>query len=839
MDESRPPFELSPVSLRRMTDPTRLPFQTTASLPPPEAIFGQDRAHEAMDLALAIPDGRYNLYVAGRPGTGRTDATLALVRSVASQRHAQHDWVYVYNFEIPEEPLALELPAGRGRTFAHDVEAYIIGCRRELRRAFSSDVYTQKRSAMLADLLARREQLLDALQSEALALGFIVRGTPSGFVIDPLVFPPDEAPPVQMSQEQYDALTDEQKQEIMAKHSKVELALGKTLPHVRAIEEEARGVVRLLNHDVADNAVRHLSELIAASNANLPDVLAYLKRLRSDVVTHARTLRGATPGAAEAGDDSVNETPTHDGASQDDDSLPMDEDLRDPPTLRSLLRRYGVNVMVARSTDMAAPVVEETNPTYANLMGRIDLGMREGLTFTDHMMLKPGAMHKAVGGFLILQAYDVATQSRAWDALKRMVRFGRIELENGSQSGGGTPGATIRPQPIRADVKVILIGDPQTYTDLAEHDPEFRQLFKVRADFDSDMPRNEESERAYAQLAGDAARTMGYPEFTSEAVALLIEEGSRWAEDQERLSAQLADVRDLCVEASYFARRAGDALTRREHVAIAIHARDRRASLIPEKLEQYILWDDILISTRGSSVGQINGLSVRETQGYPFGLPSRITATVSPGWAGVVALDRESELSGPSHTKGVLTLSGYLAGRFAEDFPLSLAASLTFEQSQAFLDGDSASSAELYALLSALAGAPLKQSLAVTGAVNQRGEVEAIGGANYKIEGFFRICQARGLTGEQGVIIPQVNVRDLMLRDEVIEAVRAGQFHIYGVSSIEEGMQLLTGGIPFGTKTSEGRYLEGTIAARVLQRLREYSAVAQRYAGPGAGGGRS
>lgn len=838
MEETRQPFELASGSLRRRTDPARLPFQTTAGLPRPGSMVGQDRAREAMELALGIPDGRYNLYVSGRPGTGRTDATLEIIRRVASERHATNDWVYVYNFDAPEAPLALELPAGRGRVFAHDVEAYIAACRRELRRAFSSDVYDQRRSEMLAELRARREQLLDTLQTEALALGFVVRGTPSGFVIVPLSPTAPGVEPTPLTEEAFDALSEEQKKQIEANHEKVEAVIGKTLPHVRATEEEARGLVRALDHEVADHAVRHLSELIAASYADYQHILGYLRPLRSDVVAHAQTLRGDMGAPAGMGGEGAGETPAREAAPQEHDGLPMDEDLRDAVSLRSLLRRYGVNVMVSRPREEAAPVVVETNPTYGNLMGRIDLGVREGLTYTDHMMLKPGAMHKAVGGFLILQARDVLIQPRSWEAVKRMVRFGRIELENGSQSVGATPGQTIRPQPIRADVKVILIGDPMTYTELSELDPDFHQSFKVRADFDFEMPRDETSERAYAELAGDAARSQGYPEFTGDAVALLVEEGSRWAEDQERVSAQMDDVRDLCVEASYFAKRAGDALTRGQHVAMAIRARDRRASLIPDKLAQEILQQEVLISTQGSAVGQINGLYVRELQGYAFGLPARITATVAPGLAGVVAVDRESALSGPTHTKGVLVLSGYLAGRFAEDFPLSLSASICFEQNYLGVDGDSASSSELYALLSALSGLPINQSLAVTGSVNQRGEVQAIGGATYKIEGFFRVCEQRGLTGEQGVIIPRINMRSLMLRDEVIDAVRAGRFHIYGIDTIEQGMQLLTG-IPFGSKTSDGRYLEGTIAARVLQRLRIYSELVRRYGLPHMDGGRA
>lgn len=844
MDASRPPLELPPSALRRVTNPARLGYETTRGLPPPRALTGQGRAREAIELALEIPDERYNLYVSGYPGGGRADAVMAMAREAASARRAHRDWVYVHNFERPEEPLALELPAGRGAVFAHDVEAYITACRRELRRAFSSDVYEQRRGELLADVQTRREQVMEGLRRDALALGFIVRGTPSGLALAPLAPRAEgaagelEVGDELLTEEAFDALSDERKEQIAANHSRVEAQVTKTLPHVRALEDEARGLVRELDREVADGAVRHLSELIAASYASFPPTLAYLRRLRTDVVAHAGVLRGASQSAPdEEGDEGRRERQPQDAGPDALDGLPLDDDLRDRPSLRTLLRRYGVNVMTPHGKDEPAPVVVETNPTYANLMGRIDIGVREGLPFTDHMMLRPGAMHRAVGGFLILQARDVLTQNRSWEAVKRMARFGRIELENGSQVAAGSPGATIRPQPIRAEVKVVLIGDPLTYGELAELDPEFRQCFKVRADFDTEMPRDATGERAYAELAGEAARALGYPEFTSDAVALLIEEGSRWAEDQERLSAQLSDVRDLCVEASYFARRAGADLTRREHVVAAIAARERRGGLIAEKMGEEIQRHEVMISVEGAVVGQINGLAVHEAQGYPFGLPTRITARVSPGRAGVVAVERETQMSGPIHTKGVLALSGYLAGRFAQDYPLSLAASLCFEQVYDGVDGDSASSAELYALLSALAETPIKQSLAVTGSVNQRGEVQAIGGATHKIEGFYRVCKQRGLTGEQGVIIPRVNLRNVMLREEVVEAIHAGQFHVYGVTSIEEGIQLLTG-IPFGTPTGDGRYLEGTIAARVIARLGRYSQVVRLFGLPPAEGGR-
>ncbi|HEX8982946.1 MAG TPA: ATP-binding protein [Ktedonobacterales bacterium] len=831
MDESRPTLELGPESLRRVTVPAQLPFQTTATLAPPDMMVGQDRAREAIALALDAPDGRYNLYVSGAPGTGRTDATLAQTRAVASLRHPSSDWVYVYNFDAPEEPLALELAAGRGRPFAHDVDLYVVSFRRELRRAFSSDVYDQQSAALLSEPLANRDRLLESLSADARALGFELRGTPSGYMIVPLAPAQPGAALQPLTEEAFDALPDAEKKQIQVNHDKVESAIAKALPQVRAAEDEARGLVRTLDHQVAETAGRHLSDQLTATYASFPAVVEYLIRLHADIVAHARVLIAATDAQAAQSDGPSQDGPTQ-GASSIDateaDGLPKDDDLRASPALRSLLRRYGVNVLVAHAEGGTAPVVVETSPTYSNLTGRIDIGIRDGLPFTDHMMLKPGAMHKAVGGFLILQAYDVLTQPRSWEAVKRMVRFERIEIENTSQPIGNNPGATIRPRPIRADVKVILVGDPHTYAELAALDPEFRQNFKVRADFDYDMPRDTASEQAYAALAGQTARSIGSPDFTNDAVALVIEEGSRWVEDQERLSTQLADVQDLCVEAGYFAKRDNDTLTRRSHVEMAIQARERMRNMEAVRLQQDILRQAVMISTQGAAVGQINGLYVREILGYEFGMPARITATVSPGLAGVVTVDREADLSGPTHTKGVLVLAGYLAGHFAEDFPLSLSASLSFEQTYHGVDGDSASSAELYALLSALADLPIKQTLAVTGSVNQRGEVQAIGGATHKIEGFFHLCQQRGLTGEQGVIIPRINARNLMLREDVVEAVRAGKFHIYGVSTIEEGIQALTG-IPFGTKTSDGRYLEGTVASRVLHRLRAYSTLVQRY----------
>ncbi|HEX9036330.1 MAG TPA: AAA family ATPase [Ktedonobacterales bacterium] len=816
MTEHHLEFELPVSALRKTTDPTSLGFTTTEHLEAPPAMIGQDRAREAMELALGIPDSRFNLFVMGVPGSGRTATALAMTREAAQHRKPASDWVYTHNFEHAEEPLALELPVGRGRGFAHDIETYVMACRRELRRVFNSDAYRQRRTAALQPALSQRNQLLEALNAEARAEGFSLQGTPGGLAILPLR--PGAAEQSggagTMTPEEFQALPPEEQQRIEENNAKVEAAASQIFPQVRTIEEGMRSLMRELDHEVAEAAVEEPSQALEKEYAGLPEVTRFLHSLRADIVAHAAILREAgvppsdTPEEDESPTSTENDMPTPD---------PLDEDLREAPTVRALLRNYSINVMVGRRPDESAPVIEETNPTYTNLIGRIDIGARDGLPFTDHMMLRPGVMHKAAGGYLIIHAREMIA-SHSWEAVKRVARFGHIELENGSMTAGSAPGATIRPQPIRADLKIILIGDPLAYGALAEGDPDFRQIFAVRADFDVEMARDVAGEQAYAQIAGDAVRKLGFPPFSSAGVATVIDEGSRWVDDQAHISTELMDVGDLCREAGYFARRAGAPVTDASHVNTAIAARTRRESVYSDKTLDMILDGSIKISTTGAVVGQVNALSVQLVFGHPAGIPSRITARVSPGMAGVVTVERETEMSGPTHTKGVLVLSGYLAGRFAQRFPMSLSASLCFEQLYSPVDGDSASSAELYAILSALADVPISQEVAVTGSVNQRGEVQAIGGVTQKIEGFFHLCQARGLTGQQGVLMPAVNARNLMLRDDVIAAVSEGKFHIYGVSTIEEGIQILTG-IPFGTLTSEGKYLAGTVAERVLTRL--------------------
>jgi len=859
MDDVRPETALAPEALRRRADPATLGFETTRDLPAPTQMVGQRRAQEAISLALEIADPRYNLYVAGDPGVGRLAVVLRAVGEVARTRAAKNDWVYVHHFEQPEEPLALALACGKARPFAHDIEMFVLGCRRELRRAFASDAYEQQRKAVLGDVEAQHSKLLDDLQNEALSRGFAIQGTPAGLAVVPIKVRAGASPTADntdgvetLSQEEFNALPDERRAQLAAAHEQVQAAIARTLPQAHALEDLARQRVRSLDHDTANQAIERLTQAVTASYAAYPDVGEFLKHLRADIVAHADVLRGdqeatgqgnpggqGVPGgdasqssqpAISGGDSNSSDSGDADPANDDgadssvgvNGGVPLDEDLRDRPALAALLRRYRVNPIVTHQEEASAPIVDETNPTYVNLLGRIEFGVRDGLPYTDHMMIKAGALHRANGGFLIVQARDVVTAPRSWETIKRMLRFGQITMESGVDSPGAPPSATLRPQPIRADVKVVMIGDRETYGALAEVDPEFRQLFKVRADFDTDMPRNAETEQTYARVAGEVARAQGAPPLSADAVAALIEEGSRWAEDQRRLSTLLVNVSDLALEACYWAKKVGADVTTAAHINQAISSREFRLSLASEKYDQLIEQGELMIATDGEVVGQVNGLTIISSGGFEFGKPTRITARVSPGLAGVTAIERETAMSGPSHTKGVLVLSGYLAGKFAQAYPLSLSASLCFEQVYDGVDGDSASSSELYALLSALANVPIKQSFAVTGSVNQRGEIQAIGGATQKIEGFFALCKARGLTGRQGVIIPRANVGGLMLREEVVDAVRAGQFHIHAISTVDEGIALLTG-IPAGRADAQGRYLTGTISERVSQTLRDYS----------------
>lgn len=864
MVEGKHANELRPEQVRKSCDPAQLGFASTDELPEAPRMLGQQRAREAIDFALEIADQRYNLYVSGSSGSGRLTSVLNAVQQVASAKPVDADWCYVYHFERPGEPLAISLPAGNGQAFARDIDSFVVGCRRELRRAFESDGYRRQRDALVKEIATRHAQLLEDLQRNALEHGFLLQETPYGVTTIPLkrmerreallgslsARTPAGGKLRPLSPEEFAGLPPQEQQHLREEHDVVEEAFAAAMPKLRALEDEARDRVQNLDHDIAQSAVAHLADELVERYAAHERIADYIRHLESDVLAHADVLRGSENEASEVGSprmrDDSSATPdsaqpeatsiaaesspdnSHDGL--DGASMLLDQDLRERPAVAALLRRYRVNVLVAHHEHDAAPVVQEINPTYLNLLGRIEFGLREGLPYTDHLMIKAGAFHAANGGYLILQARALFSHPFAWEAVKRVLRFGVIGIESSDELQITPVSASLRPEPIPAMIKVILIGDPDTYAALMMLDPEFSELFKVRADFDHEMARTPEAERFYGTFIADVARTAKIPPLTAGAVAAIIEEGSRWVEDQERLSTRLRSIQDLTSESGHFAGKDGASQTARGHVLAAIAHGERRMSLLSDKLDELIRQRTIMIDTTGAVVGQVNGLTVLEAAGYAFGKPARITARTSPGMAGIVNLERETQMSGPAHSKGILILTGYLAGRYSQDYPLSLSGSICFEQIYGEIEGDSASSAELYALLSSLSGLPLKQSLAVTGSVNQRGEVQAVGGVNQKIEGFFAVCSAGGLTGDQGVIIPRANARNLMLREEVVEAVRAGRFHIYAVSTIDEGIELLTS-VPAGSADASGQYPDGTVNRYVTRTLRAFLERVRELAG--------
>ncbi|HKW22811.1 MAG TPA: AAA family ATPase [Ktedonobacterales bacterium] len=832
MEDGRQPLELTPAALRRQTDPASLGFATTTELPAPTGMVGQERAQESIDFALEMNDSRYNLFVNGDPGTGRRIAVATAVEAIAKSRPAAKDWCYVYHFDQPEEPHAVALPPGMGRTFAHDVAAFVQTARRELRQAFSSDAYAAQRKELLSDIEPDHTALWNALREQIRTLGFLVRTTELGIAILPLRSSIDlqdasrsdvggredsdaEDEPLILSREEIDALPAAERNQLHAKHEQAETLLKRGLPEITALEDEMAARIRVLNTTTAEEALTQGIEPLVKQYTISADAVDFLRQLAGDIVTHADVLRGDSDEGGSASD-----------AEGDEEDQGMDGS-EGRVSLPALLRRYRVNVLVSHKPEDEAPIVIEMNPTRTNLLGRIESGTKRGLPFTDHLMIRAGALHRANGGFLIVQAHDLIT-SHAWDTLRRVLRFGMIGMDNSGEPQGAPPGAALRPEPIPANVKAILIGDLSTYRVFIEQDPEFRLLFKVRADFADEMQRTPDAEQAYARFSANVARINGGPPLAADAVAKLIEEGSRWAEDQERLSTEFGSLRDLTLEACYWAKKEKAETTSAAHVSRAIVARERRTSLSEDKYNELIDEGQLVIETSGEVTGQVNGLSVRISTDHFYGVPMRITARTSPGVAGVTDIERETAMSGPSHSKGVLILSGFLAGRFAQDFPLSLSASICFEQNYEPIDGDSASSAELYTLLSSLSGVPIRQSLAVTGSVNQRGEIQAVGAVTAKVESFYRLCEARGLDGHQGVLIPRANIRNLMLREEVVAAVKAGRFHIYAISSVDEGIELLTG-IPAGRPDRDNRYLEGTINARVSQMLRLYSDRVRAY----------
>jgi lon-related putative ATP-dependent protease len=752
--------ELTAEQLRRRVDPAQLPFETTAEVEPLVGTVGQPRAIEAIEFALQEEAPGYNLFVAGLPGSGRATTVRDYIDRVAAGRPTPDDWVYVHNFVDGDRPKAIRLPAGRGTALAQDVEEFLRAARREIPRAFESEEYERRQREAVAEITRGREALTEGLVEFARERGFRLQVTLAGVMTTPL----HEGEP--LTREAFAALPAEEQRRIESAGAEIREQTETYLGQTHQLEKDAAERLRELDHDVALFVVGPLFHDLRERYADLADVLDYLNAVQADVVGHLDEFRqpeeGALPG--------------------------IFSPIRAPEAAR-----HRVNVLVGNAEAEGAPVVVEHNPTYYNLLGRIEYRAAFGAMVTDFRGIKAGALHRANGGFLVLEALEVLRHPFAWEALKRALRGRQVKIENLGEEFSAVPTATLRPQPIPLDVKTVLIGSTLLYQLLYQLDEDFRELFKAKADFAPEMDWSDEHLGSYAAFVARRVRERELRHFDRSAVARLLEEGARLRENQQKLSTRLIEIADIVTEASFCAGRDGREIVTAPDVNRAIAAREYRSSLLEERVHELIQNGTIRIDTEGARVGQVNGISILDLGDYRFGRPSRITARVSLGRHGVQSIERETELSGPIHSKGVLTLSGYLASTYAQEWPLAATATITFEQSYDEVEGDSASSAELYALLSALSDLPVAQGIAVTGSVDQLGEIQAVGGVTHKIEGFFAVCKARGLTGEQGVIIPSRNERSLMLSDEVVEAVRAGHFHVWAIRTVDEGIELLTG----------------------------------------------
>lgn len=788
--------------LRRVVDPASLGFSTTADLKPVSNLLGQDRALAAIQFAASMPHRFFNLFVMGSPGLGKRTAVRDFLQPRAIQLQAPDDWVYVSNFTLPHRPSAIRLPCGRGRAFSQGMSGAIDELRVSLPALFESDDYQSRRRAIDERLLGSNEEAFETLSKKAEAQSIAVLRTPMGFAMAPIAGGKVIKPEV------FNDLPEDERHEIQSKIEALQQELEAILRKLPQKEKQRRAEIRELNEHFAGRAIRQALSDVVKQFADIAGIPDYLKRVETDLIGNVELF------LSKDGEDDTMIAPTIDSA-------------RD-----SRFRRYMVNVVVGDgdAERVGAPLLEEDNPTHGNLVGRIEHVSQMGALVTDFMLIKPGALHKANGGYLLLDARKVLLQPFAWEALKRALKSGEIVIESPAEQFSLVSTVSLEPARIPLNVKVVLFGDRMLYYLLSAFDPEFSSLFKVVADFDDTMDASPDVEPFYALLVAGIVERKGLRAVTAGGVARLLEEGSRMAEDSKKLTLGVEPLADLLSEADHWAQSAGHERIEVEDVAKAVDQAIYRQDRIRQHALETTLRDIKLVDTNGMQVGQINGLSVLSLGNFSFGAPSRITARARMGSGRLIDIEREVKLGGPLHSKGVMILRGFLEGKYAHEVPLSLSASLVFEQSYSGVEGDSASSAELYALLSALSQVPLNQAIAVTGSVNQLGQVQAIGGVNQKIEGFFDLCRARELTGEQGVLIPKANIAHLMLRHDVVKAVGDGIFHIHAVETIDQGIEILTGQIA-GERLTSGRFPEGSVNRKVEDRLIALAESMRRFGG--------
>lgn len=780
-------YRLAPQELTWRCDPAQFEFSSTEELKCPDETIGQDRALTAIEFGLSIDSSGFNVFILGDPGTGRSSTIKRILERRAPDEPVPDDWCYVHDFRDGDRPSWIRLPAGLGKALQTDMAELIGHFGEAIPKVFESKEYEQAKSAIASESQEKNKKLVQALEERVNADGFLLQRTVGGLVLVPV----RNGEP--LSQQEFAELSEEERNTYESKGSELQLLLNDTLRQIVELEKEMRAATLEMEKKLLDTALAHLFEDLEKTYEGHERVLAHFANTRQDLLGRVEEFRpGGGPQIA----------------------LPGGRMARQEPSFE----RYQINLLVDNSELKGAPIIYESNPTYFDLFGRIEHIIQMGNATTNFTMIKSGALHRANGGYLILDCREVLINLFSYEALKRCLRNQVIKIEDMTEQYRLIATVALKPEPIPLQCKVILIGIPLFYYLLYQLDHDFRKLFKVKADFNGMMKNTWENVHQYAQFVATQCRKEELLPFAPDGVARVVEHAARLIEDKKRLSCRFIDLTDLIREASFYARQQDAVLVNADHVGLAVEAKVYRSNKIEDLIQENIEEGRILVDTDGAVVGQVNGLSVYLMGDYSFGKPSRITAQTFLGKGGVINIEREAKLSGPIYDKAMMILGGLMGDRFAQDKPLTLAASICFEQSYGGVEGDSASAAEFFAIMSSLADTPLQQGIAVTGSVNQRGQLQPIGGVNEKIEGFFAVCKAQGLTGRQGVVIPVQNVQNLMLKQEVIDAVEQGRFSIWAVSHVDEGLEILTG-MPAGQRLDDGRWPEGSVNDLVNQRL--------------------
>jgi lon-related putative ATP-dependent protease len=779
-------------------DPNMFNFSTTEDIRGQKDLIGQERALKAIDFGLSLNNKGFNIFALGESGTGKSRAIRNILGERAARMTVPSDWCYVYDFKDPDMPLAISMKPGLAVVFQKDMSDLVKNLTVEIPKTFESRESEQQRSSILDEFQQQQKAMITSIEEEASSKGFALKRSAQGYFIVPVGKAGEP-----LTEEEYAALDAESK-------AKAEL-IGKELTEklndagrmVRKAEKKMKEELAKLERQIALGSVGHLIDEIREKYRDHPRIPEYLDAVQEDILSHLEDFRGS------------------------EEQAPSPIPFIKMPKQDVSFTRYAVNVIVNNSEMQGAPVVFESNPTYLNLFGKLEYKVQYGMATTDFTMIRAGSLHRANGGFIVINALDLLKNIYSYDSLKRAIRNREIKIDDVLEQYRLMSTTALKPEAIPLNVKVILTGIPYLYYMLYNADEEYRELFKVKADFNSKMDRTPEAVVKYAVFISSCCNEEGLMPFDREGVARVVEFGSRLAGHQLKLSTRFNDIADLLREANYWAIKDVSSAVSGAHVLKAQEEKIYRSSKIDEQLQEAMLEDSVIVNTDGEKTGQVNGLAVISMGDYMFGKPSRISARSYVGRAGVVNIERETKMSGKIHEKAIMIITHYLGSKYAVQKPISLSASITFEQLYDMVEGDSATCAELYALLSSISGVPLKQGFAVTGSMDQNGEVQPIGGANEKIEGFYQLCKIRGLDGSHGVIIPRRNVKNLMLKAEVTESVRKGKFNIYAIDRLEEGLELLTG-MPAGEIGEDGQYPEGTINYLVMKRLEEISAALEK-----------